>query len=487
MSYLVKSKESDVKAEHAGIAQKILKILKEQRAMKYDDSLRRRWVWELLQNAKDSIDDDKQVSIQIILHRTPQNKLEFKHNGKPFSVCDITFLIKQESTKEKSKDFDQENMKPTGKFGTGFMTTHLLSEQVRIYGIAKENDEPYREFEIPLDRSGQTVDEIMESVTESIKIRDKLDDGRIVENYNEHGFNTTFSYILDDIGLSVAETGIADLHRLIPFTLAFNRKIKVVEILPENITYELIDDHLALREEHIKFVTIRRTTNTSPKDIYIALLSKGSVTIAIEIQKQDDKKDINEDDPKYINEMDSKIPHLFCDFPLIGTEDFFDFPVIVNSSAFNLTDSRDGVFLTGSSADKDLPDIIQNKTIILEAISLYYILLEYASIHDWQNIYLLAKTALPEGKKWLSREWYEKEIQKPIRAKLLNVPIVDNEKNGRIPIRLVEGGTVDFPSAKTKELRESIWKLCNCFECFILPLKEHIHHWNDILVMSLIR
>ena len=49
-----------------------------------------RWVWELLQNAKDSIANtiDSKISIKIIL---TENQVEFKHNGIHFTEMDIIF------------------------------------------------------------------------------------------------------------------------------------------------------------------------------------------------------------------------------------------------------------------------------------------------------------------------------------------------------------------------------------------------------------
>jgi HSP90 family molecular chaperone len=64
---------------------------------------------------------------------------------------DLVFLIEQVSTKErKTKDNDP---KTTGKFGTGFITTHLLSTKVDVEGVyhnIKENT--YQKFNLLLDR-----------------------------------------------------------------------------------------------------------------------------------------------------------------------------------------------------------------------------------------------------------------------------------------------------------------------------------------------
>ena len=87
----------------------------------------RRWIFELLQNAKDIA--EKEVKIEIEFDK---NYLEFRHNGKPFLIENIVYLIEQISSKERAKELNK-NVKTTGKFGTGFITTHLLSKKVNYF------------------------------------------------------------------------------------------------------------------------------------------------------------------------------------------------------------------------------------------------------------------------------------------------------------------------------------------------------------------
>ena len=54
--------------------------------MKYDKGAAERWVWELLQNAKDSSIGQDKVKVEIILTDT---YVEFKHSGKPFTIKDL--------------------------------------------------------------------------------------------------------------------------------------------------------------------------------------------------------------------------------------------------------------------------------------------------------------------------------------------------------------------------------------------------------------
>ncbi|HEU5378255.1 MAG TPA: hypothetical protein VFV38_22765 [Ktedonobacteraceae bacterium] len=164
-------------------------------------------------------------------------------------------------------------------------------------------------------------------------------------------------------------------------------------------------------------------------------------------------------------------------FPVIGTEDF-SFPVIINSPSFNPNEPRNGIYLT----DKCDIKIDENKAIMADAIELYYILLEYASIHNWKNIYLLAKIPPIKEKEWISKKWIENSVVGPIRKKLLTVPIVDTENHGRISILNANNEpNAWFPSSRNEELRNGIWDLANLWIPSRLPRKADINVWYKII------
>jgi len=125
-----------------------------------------RWAWELVQNAKDSIadDDDRTVSIQIIVE---DDNIEFRHNGTYFTEQDIRGLINQISSKEVEEDVQS---KRTGKFGTGFLTTHLLSRIIQVKGIVETQAGELYSFEFPLDREGKTTAQLTPKIENACPI-----------------------------------------------------------------------------------------------------------------------------------------------------------------------------------------------------------------------------------------------------------------------------------------------------------------------------
>jgi HSP90 family molecular chaperone len=139
MNYQDHISQSQQKVYEKAVATKILDLMDKLRLSSSENN-KRRWIWELLQNAKD-VKSRQRNEVDIAVNFNASEKiLIFRHNGRCFSTDNITFLIEQVSTKERSTDNPDET---TGKFGTGFLTTHLLSEIVEVQGIVKDGDLPY--------------------------------------------------------------------------------------------------------------------------------------------------------------------------------------------------------------------------------------------------------------------------------------------------------------------------------------------------------
>ena len=105
----------------------------------------KRWIWELVQNAKDSISNKpnrKDVDIKI---KVEKDTYSFIYNGSPFSAETLVALI------YKYSEGKSNNGESTGRFGTGFLTTHSLSKTVRITGdIIQKNEENIRGFNLTM-------------------------------------------------------------------------------------------------------------------------------------------------------------------------------------------------------------------------------------------------------------------------------------------------------------------------------------------------
>lgn len=442
-----------------GNANRIVQLLQRLRFSNNENSAKR-WVWELCQNAKDGCNDTGKVKICINFSKE-NNTVLFKHNGKAFSMENLVSLINQAS----SKDNNVREVQESGKFGTGFLTTHLLSEIVNVSGILYENSS-YSRFHITLDRSGHDKNEIVAALEKSI---DQLHECQPMhELINKDEYITTFEYELDEDGIEVAQQGIKNLRVSAPFVLSMLQDI-------EEIKLESLDEVYRYNKEHecsLENASIHEITYQSKlenKSIFVLNLTEDDITISIPLDKTENGISI-----KPFDEGQSK---LFCDFPLIGTEDF-PFPVLVSSSSFNPTEPRDGVFLTCKSKTKIDQDIEENRSILKKACELYRKLLSYVAQKKWTGIYNITHINSYNTKEWYDENWMENEIISTCKDIILHTPIIRTSNNNMCELQdHFDDENVVIISDSDDTTRENIWKLAHSIIPERIACQEDIHNW----------
>lgn len=158
---------------------------------------RRRWVWELIQNANDC-SGDKQIDIVI---QANCNRVIFSHNGECFTYQNMVDLITQISTKRKDEQ-------KVGKFGTGFISTHLLSDKVKITGIYHSNSssDKFKRMNLLLDRSGTNYEDVSKAINNAFDELDNIDLAQDVSYNKSSGeITTSFTYVYNSQDLEVLE------------------------------------------------------------------------------------------------------------------------------------------------------------------------------------------------------------------------------------------------------------------------------------------
>lgn len=473
MTYRDKISQSEQKAHSHGIATKILREMTTLRAsVGTSPNTPRRWVWELLQNAKD-VNGGEGVNVRISKAEKDKKKyLLFEHDGRPFTAENIRFLIEQTSSKDREKD-EEGKREETGKFGTGFLTTHLLSEIVFVRGVAKEEDLDYRKFSFKLDRSGFKINEIIKAVESSKQQILNIDSHEPYSEYDQKAFNTAFIYSLEDqLSITIREEGLNDLDINLPYTLCFVDKLNSVGVFPEGKVFEVYDEETLDKKKNLKIITIKISEKgNEPKYLEFASLTNGLTSIMIPVQVSSNSISILSIDPH--------VPKLFCDFPLLGTETF-PFPAIINNPGFNPTDPRDGIYLTDSVRKDPLTE--ENKQILKDAVELYYNLLDFATEHSWRNLHFLAKlgTLKDPVKSNTSVPWFEANVQLPIRDELNMSSIVWTAKDTYGTMLDSQGKqSMQFPSGISKEVREKIWELAEMWFPELIPKKDLVEYWNS--------
>jgi|GEM_PF-404761 len=462
------------KAQEAQAANKIIDSLKKIE-LDNNENTSYRWIWELIQNAKDVTNSTG--TVDILIDFDEHNRLiKFSHNGKLFSTQNIVFLIEQVSTKDREEIY-KDKKKTTGKFGTGFLTTHLLSKKVNVSGYIQDDDDATYSFNIDIDRTSDKQSEIINSISESCSQLEK-NAVEVGDKINEINFNTCFTYLLDECGIGVAKKGLNNLIMSIAYVFAFVPEINSITVNAK--TFKSDYNQKIVREEQRgtqlekgSVVAIENTINAKTEKIYIFVLSddeEALLSIACEIIH--DKKSNN------IKKFSEKLPKLFCDFPLLGTENF-SFPVVINCALFNPTEPRDGIHLT----KKDVKDVNDNKACITRSIALYKKLLEYLSLKDYRCLYNLTKITTQEEKSWLDLDWFEENVTKVVKNDIIHCELINTLTNDKQP--LVDEWCdpcillPNYPNNQT--VREAVWELSSKLFPEKLPTKEELHDWSDSL------
>lgn len=289
---------------------------------------RRRWVWELIQNASDCF-ENKPVDICI---NSTDSKVTFMHNGKCFNKENLIDLFTQISAK-------RINEEKTGKFGTGFISTHLLSTKVRISGSYLSADNRLRKLNLLLDRSSKDYNELRNSISTALDSIDNLDNNEEIGNSNT--YSTIFEYTYDDSESRISKDefqrackeAYTDWEVTIPFVLAFSDKLGTIIFNNVTVKKELLKEDSGYKKFQINYIDKQ---NTLIESKIVLITYKGSTSIACLLT--------SDDNSNLCFGCMSEYPKLFCSFPLIGTENF-PFPIIINDSSFYVTKERDNVLV----------------------------------------------------------------------------------------------------------------------------------------------
>lgn len=418
------------------------------------DITRRRWIWELMQNAKDC-SEGNQISISI---NDDENKLVFSHNGAIFTYDNLIDLITQISSKRTSED-------KTGKFGTGFISTHLLSDIVSIKGLYHRTKESidYKKMNFIVDRSGKNEQELKNSITLAIEELERIDTAKnSVLDFQIKDFNTSFIYNLDiDENVTEAiEKGYEDLDNCIAYVLAFTKVINRIEC--NGTTYKITND-IELIKNRLKIVDIVKFDESSfgnpeIRKTLICFDEVNDVSIAAPILYENDN---------YKACSLEGLPKLFCQFPLIGTESF-TFPVMLNSPKLKVLQERNHI-QEGAEENKEIIDI---------AISLYEQMLSYAAKANWDNLY---NYCYLNGS---SFSILQKDIYKTIQGIYQRENIVEVIKDSNLTAREAliknENRNISIPYIKNIDLQDEFWELINKMITLPIPTKETNKFWLEV-------
>lgn len=414
------------------IYQKIADLEKDGKKEEY----KKRWLWELTQNAKDCAKGNEGISINILIR---DRTISFSHDGYPFDYNSVMDLVLQNSSKRKAGN-------KTGKFGTGFISTHLISKKVSITGNYIDNYDNVRSgLNIVVDRNFSNVEELEAKLRNTIEKIDNFFSDQNSTIICSPPYETAFKYEFSNTDVNLINDSIKEFYEMAPFVLAFNKVIKRIVLIFDNRKHVIKAINRAKLDDRIEEVTIEKDTSK----ILIRIASDKDVYVSTRLEYRDGVlhcSDIRE------------YPKLFCDFPMIGTENF-SFPLIVNSKLFDMQQERNGIY----------PESDLNKKLLEKAVELYGILLDNLSE---SNVFSLFNCCHIERNGNFFQGFYEK-ARDVFKRKLLiitfgnhKLPLVDN--NNRI---------VPIPSVREKEfgLWDVVSKVFNT-----IPIRDENLYWLKV-------
>ena len=420
-----------------------------------------RWPFELLQNALDVGPRTGNSSVSIRL-KIDQTRVSFEHDGALFTSSDLTALLSGGS----NKDF--ESKETTGRFGTGFLVTHVLAERTTLRGLL-ETPSGCEQFDLLLDRGGdeEAILQNMEDCRQAIRSASHVSDLNGVES-------ARFEYpIEDDNPLTL---GIESLRSALPYLYATRQILGRVELrngeddlevwMPTEVTVRAFEDGYV--EERL--IQIHHNGSDRPEiRIFRFATSEQGLASALVLAEHAEKG-------WKLVLPEENAPRVYREYPLSG-------------SGFLPTNFiLDGKFEPDQDRSRLLLDE-GDKTLVEEALAAAVVAVKYAISNVWEDAHLLARASAPtRGFDTVDvgeREWWHEQLAS-FATRLAKLPIVECATQ-MLPAIAEEGAYADFivprlftESTDDETTVERMWPLVEAASSLLPPRKDLAVAWSEM-------
>ncbi len=462
----------------------------------------KRWPWELIQNAKDTVvKREKDKFVDVVFRRYIDDKghqcLSFSHNGAPFSAKALVGLKWKFSAEKRSEEITEDGIRrdkqSTGRFGTGFLTTHALSRIIDIKGALETKDKGLVSVDMTLYRDGTTDDELKKGLIRTEE--ETRYNEREIEKKDGHPI-TEFIYHLDsEDKIRPARMGIANLMDNSAQTMTFCPTIRSITINDEidKVYYKIcrkgndkpiqgtftqceFEETKGINSKNRIFIVNSIEEPNQELTLFKKIERNLRLQLAIEVNDRKEVKPISYD----------VSPSVYCSLPLIGFERM-TLPFYINSNDFEPVTERTALYLKkirkgkryNNETNCDEEDIFPNgiNWMILErSIPMYQELIDYLITNEYTDLYNLGNglgKILDSGSNWTEEEkdCLAARYIIPLREIVAHKPIVKTN-NG---LKSIKENNLYFP----KSIKTNFYDICNNIYGSSMPVFDELKYWIE--------
>ncbi|WP_375743710.1 hypothetical protein NR800_37500 [Corallococcus interemptor] len=415
-----------------------------------------RWPFELLQNAHDTGPRPGRTGIRIRLAATEDGFL-FEHDGAVFQPQDLAALLSGGS----SKEFEGEDT--TGRFGTGFLVTHVLSEQAEVSGILATKT-GFEWFSVSLDRGGNE-DQILANIDAA---KAALLSAQPL-NEIDHKPSARFVYRMED--KKQLEHGLETFRAALPYLFATCPKLDEV-VLEQEETMErwLTSDFRrpALEGLFYRERSVQRASGNEAQLFVAHLVSTEAQPNASAIFVSE-----TEGQNRRLVRLPASFPRVFRRFPIRGTT--FLRTEVVLEGHFNVDQERREVLLKdqgGELVEAALDSLVQAAMVAHK--------LNIEGAHWLARIGPVAEGAMQE----VERFWWAERL-KARATQVAQMPLINTTKGVGRAVTNAGGWYADFLGEPQLGCPDNVdvdalWELAARCENFYIPEKKISRDWSLI-------
>lgn len=420
-----------------------------------------RWPFELLQNALDAGPRNGQSTVTVGL-RDDGTTMVFEHDGAPFSPTELAALVSGGSSKE------YESEETTGRFGTGFLVTHVLAERVRLRGLLTL-DSGCEAFDLTLDRSGDedsilaNMGKSREAIRKAESVSDLESEQSAVIEY-AHG------------GKDVFARGLDELRRALPYVYGTRGTLGSLELRTNDGQYERwMPSAIEKVEIDGGYMECRKIVvalpNSSTRELRVYRFAQEQQTAAAVLVLVEEASSGLE-----VRLPDRDAPRVFREYPL-RSSGFLPVNLVVDGK-FEPEQERGGLLMD----DRD-------KSLLGDAFEAGVMAVRYAVEQKWRNAHWLAYATRP--KRGFAAEnaeetaWWVEALGTFVLG-LASAPIVECESQ-MLPAFAEDGPYVDFivprlleEASEDETTVERLWPLVAATNHLVPPTLGLAKDWTSI-------